>query len=472
VYRALSFEVTPMKSTRQMATLLMAFVLTGFSASASAMDLVQAWQMALSSDPTYQAARAGYRAATQKLPQARAGLLPEVQGSLTGAYLDNRATGGLNQVFEGSRSAWTLTLTQPVFNWSAIQTFEQSKLVVANAEIQLQLAYQDLMLRVSQAYFTILALQDQLEALKAEQRSISEQLASAKRRFELGDATVTDALEAQSRFDLVGANIIGLENDLSNAENELARIIGRQPMASTLYPLPYDVALPAPQPNNLDAWSDQARAANLSVVQAQIQTRIAQYDIEIAKSGHYPSVNLTASSTSNTIGNAQVRPFYDGRTIDNTVGLTLSVPIYSGGRINANVVEKAELQQKSVFDLEAERRRALQLSRQFFTGVQAGLARVKGLEAAERSSLAALEANLTGYNIGVRINLDVLDAQRQLFVTKRDLASARYTTLLSGIRLQANSGVLSEEGIVAINQLLRPPGSPGTGIMHDVKPVR
>lgn len=452
--------------------LALAGLTAGFASSARAMDLAQAWQMALTNDPTYQAARASYRAAIQKMPQARAGLLPELQGSLTGAYLDNRATGSLGRVFEGSRSAWQLNLTQPVFNWSAIQTFEQSKLVVASAEVQLQLAYQDLMLRVSQAYFTILALQDQLEALKAEQRSISEQLSSAKRRFELGDATITDALEAQARFDLVGANIIGLENDLHNAENELARIVGRQTMASMLFPLPYNVGLPAPQPNNLDAWSDQARAANLSVVQAQIQTRIAQYDVQIAKSGHYPSVNIVASTTSNTVGNAQVRPFYDGRTIDNTVGLTLSVPIYSGGRVNATVVEKAELQQKSVFDLEAERRRALQLSRQFFTGVQAGLARVKGLENAERSSLKALEANLTGYNIGVRINLDVLDAQRQLFITKRDLAAARYNTLLNGLRLQANSGVLSEEGLMAINQLLRPPGSPGTGIMHDVKRVR
>ncbi|MCD8504114.1 MAG: TolC family outer membrane protein [Burkholderiaceae bacterium] len=461
-----------MTGVRRLAVLLMSLGVLTFSAHSRAMDLSQTWQLALTNDPTYQAARANYRAAVQKMPQARANLLPEIEGSLTGAYLDNRATGTLGQVFEGSRSAWTLNLTQPIFNWSAIQTYEQSKLQVASAEIQLQLAYQDLMLRVSESYFRILALQDELDALKAEQRSIAEQLAAAKRRFELGDATVTDALEAQARFDLTSANIIGLENELSNAEDELARIIGRQPMPQTLYPLPYNVDLPAPQPNKLTAWSDQARAANLNVVRAEIQTRIAKYDIEIAKSGHYPSVSLTASSTSNTVGNSQVRPFYDGRTIDNTVGLTLSVPIYSGGGVSATVVEKAELQQKSVYDLEAERRRSLQQSRQFFNGVQAGLARIKGLEAAEKSSLSALRANLTGYEIGVRINLDVLDAQRQLFITKRDLAAARYNTLLTSLRLRANSGVLSESDLFAINQLLRPPGSPGTGIMHDVKKLR
>jgi outer membrane protein len=434
-----------------------------------AMDLAQAWQLALNNDPTYQAARSAYRAAMQRLPQARAGLLPSVDGSLTGAYLDSRATGPLNQVYNGSRSAWTLSLTQPVFNWSSLQTYEQSKLVVADAEVQLQLAYQDLMLRVSQSYFDVLARQDTLDALRFELRSVEEQLGASKRRFELGDATVTDALEAQARFDLISANIIGLENDLSNAEDALARIIGRQPNSQALFALPFNVPLPAPQPNNLKDWSDQATAASLDVVRSRILTRIRDYDIQIAKAGHYPSVNVTASSTSNTVGNAQVRPFFDGRTIDNSVALTLSVPIYSGGRVSATVVEKTELQQKSVYDLEATRRRALQLSREYFNGVQSGLARIRGLEAAKKSSLSALQANLTGYQIGVRINLDVLDAQRQLFVTMRDLANARYQTLVTGLRLRANSGVLSEVDIMTVNQLLKPPGSPGTGINHSLR---
>lgn len=461
-----------MINARRFAGLLITASIMAVPLKAASMDLAQAWQFALSHDANYQAARAGYRAALQKLPQARAGLLPDIDGSLTGAYLDSRATGALSQVYNGSRSAWTLALTQPVFNWSAIQTYEQSKLVVANAEVQLQLAYQDLMLRVSDAYFSVLALQDELDALKAEQRSIAEQLAAAKRRFELGDATVTDALEAQARYDLTAANIIGLENELRNAEDNLARITGRQPVPGSLFALPYTVALPAPQPNKLSAWSEQAKSANLDVVRARIQTRIAEYDIQIAKSGHYPTVNFTASSTSNTVGNSQVRPFYNGRTIDNTLALTLSVPIYSGGGVSATVVEKAELQQKSVYDLEAVRRRSLQFSREYFNGVQAGLARIKGLQAAEKSSLSALKANLTGYEIGVRINLDVLDAQRQLFITKRDLAAARYRTLMTGLRLQANSGVLSEANLMAINRLLKPLGSPGTGIMHDVKVSR
>lgn len=439
------------------------------SVPASAMDLAQAWQLALNHDATYAAARSQYRASMQKLPQARAGLLPQVDGTLTGAYLDSRATGPLNQVYNSTRSAWTLSLTQPIFNWSAIQTYEQSKLVVASAEVQLQLAYQDLLIRVSQAYFDTLTAQDTLEALRAELQSVQEQLAASRQRFELGDATVTDALEAQARFDLVSANIIAAENDLRNAEDELARIVGRQPPPGSLYALPYNVRIPAPIPNKLDDWTMQASSANLDVVRARIQTRISERDVQIAKSGHYPSVNLTASSTSNTVGNSQVRPFYDGRTIDNSVGITLSVPIYSGGRVSATVVEKAELQQKSVYDLEAARRRSIQLSREYFHGVVSGLARIQGLQAAEKSSLSALTANLTGYQVGVRINLDVLNAQQQLFVTKRDLARARYQAVMAGLRLRANSGVLSEADLRTINTLLKPPGSPGTGIMHDLK---
>jgi len=305
--------------------------------------------------------------------------------------------------------------------------------------------------------------------LRAEKRSIAEQLAASKQRFELGAATVTDALEAQARFDVVSANIIGVENELSNAEDNLARIIGQPPEAKQLFALPYTVNLPEPKPNRLADWSNQAKTASLEVVSSRITTQITEYDIQIAKSGHYPTLSLSASSTSNTVGNSQVRPFFDGRTIDNSVALTLSVPLYSGGGINAQVVEKAELQQKSVYDLEAVRRQSLQLSRQYFNGVRAGLARIKGLQAAEKSSLSALQANITGYNIGVRINLDVLDAQRQLFVIKRDLADARYSTLVTSLRLRANSGVLSEADLLSVNELLKPPGSAGTGVMHDVK---
>ncbi len=438
-----------------------------WSGAAWSIDLAQAFQMALTNDPTYAAARANYRALLQKMPQARAALLPQIYGSVTGAYVDSRATGEFNQVYNNARSAWTLYLTQTLFDWTAISTYEQSKLVVASAEVQLQLAYQDLMLRLSQAYFDVLSNQDALTALEVERKSIGEQLASAKRRFEMGGATVTDTYEAQARYDLISANIIAAEDNLQASKDILARNLGQSP--EQLSVLPYNVTLPAPVPNKLQEWSSQASMANLEVVRARLQTRISEQDVQIAKSGHYPTFSLVASSTSNTVGNSQVRPFFDGRTIDNTVGIQMNVPIYSGGGVSAKVTEKAELQQKSVFDMEAARRLAVQQAQQYFNGVNAGLARIKGLEAGEKSSRAALEANRTGYEVGVRINLDVLNAQQQLFLTMRDLARTRYDTLMAGMRLRANSGVLSEEDLLAINRMLKLPGTPGTSILDSLK---
>ena len=448
---------------RSVARMVLALSMT-FSASASwAIDLAQSWQLAMNNDPVYAAARANYRAAMEKTPQARAALLPQVNASVSGGYLDSRANTAFGQVYSNSNSAWSLTLSQPIFNWSAWETFEQSKLIVASAEIQLQLAHQDLILRLGQAYFDVLASQDTLTALEAEQRSIGEQLASAQRRFEMGTTTITDTYESQSRFDLAAANIIAAQNTLQNAKDMMARIIGHATEAQSV--LPYRVTLPSPMPDKLQSWSEQSRLANLEVIRAHLQTRVADFDIEIAKGGNYPSVTLYASTMSNSLGNMIVQPYYTGRTVDNVVGVTLSVPIYAGGGINSRIVEKAELQQKSVFDLEAAKRQALQQSQQYFNGVTSGLARIRGLEASEKSSRASLQANRTGYEVGVRINLDVLNAQQQLYTTLRDLALTRYNTVMAGLRLRANSGMLSEADLLAINRLLLAPGTPGAGIM-------
>jgi len=422
-------------------------------ASAQALDLSQAWQLALTNDPLYSAARANYRAMVEKMPQARAALLPQVVGSGTLGYLESRANMGYGQVYQNSNAGWSLTLSQPLFNWSAWQSFEQSKLVVASAEVQLQLAYQELMLRLTQAYFDVLTAQDVLLALQAEQRAIGEQRTSAQRRFDMGETNVTDSFEAQARFDLTAANVLGAENTLQNAKDILARILGQT--VESLATLPYTVALPAPQPNVLQQWTDQSVNANLEMVRARLQTRIAEADVEIAKGGEYPTVSAFASTSSNTLGNMQVQPYYNGRTVNNVVGVTLSMPFYTGGMVSSQIAEKNALQQKSVFDLDAVKRQTVQLSQQYFNGVTTGLARIKGLTAVEKSGRASLEANRTGYRLGVRINLDVLNAQQQLYGAQRELATVRYQTVVMGLRLRANGGMLTDADISGINQLLK-----------------
>lgn len=256
----------------------------------------------------------------------------------------------------GTRNTWDLVLTQPLFDWSRWKSFEQAKLRVADAEVQLQQASQDLLLRVAQAYFNVLTAQDTLAATRAEKVSIAEQFASAKQNFELGATTITDTYEAQARYDLVQANELLHQNTLDVQRDQLAKIIGVTPQ--TLAALPSGALLPAPQPARLQDWSTQAEAANLEVIQAQLQTEIAQRDIEIARRGHYPTLNLDAASGSKS--DDQLAGGNSGRPIDSSIGLVLSIPIYSGGGTSSKVSEKYQLEQKARHDFESTRRSAVQ----------------------------------------------------------------------------------------------------------------
>lgn len=228
--------------------------------------------------------------------------------------------------YSGGRGVWDLALTQPLFDWGRWQNYEQSKLIVADVEVQLQQAYQDLLLRVADAYFNVLYAQDALTATEAEKAAVAGQLESAKRNFELGNATITDTYEAQARYDLVVAQELRLQNDLDVRREELAKIIGTAPGA--LAELPPGVQLPAPQPARVADWSNQAESSSLEVLRAQLLTRIAGREIQIARSGHYPTLNLRA--TSGSASDAVMRNAAPGKPIDSTIGVVLSIPLYSG----------------------------------------------------------------------------------------------------------------------------------------------
>jgi len=421
----------------------------------AAQDLLQTWQTALANDPVYGAARAQYRASIEQLPQSRANLLPAINAEIGVSHQDTRTLRNLSQQVRSDTSVpWQLVLTQPLYDWSSWQRFEQAKLGVADAELALQQAYQDLLLRVSDTYFNILTAQDTLAATEAEKVSVAAQLEAAKRNFELGISTITDTYETQARYDLVVAQELQQQQDLTVLRGQLAQIIGQQPGA--LAELPSTISLPAPQPARQDDWVTQAEAASLEVARAQLQTQIAQRGIQVARGGHYPTLSLQASSGNASNANRQLA---GSRAADSSIGVVLSVPLYAGGGISSRVTEQVQLEQKARNDQQAARRQSAQSARQYYTGVLSGLARVRALEAGEKSSLAAVQANQTGYELGVRTNLDVLDSQQQLYTTQRDLARARYTTLLDGLRLKAAGGILSELDLDAINRLLRLPAN-------------
>jgi outer membrane protein len=448
---------------------LIAVLLAGafISLDANATDLIQVYQQALANDATFASARAAAEAGREKTPQGRAGLLPTIVATGSTSKDDRTNTpwnmgqpakladGTTTLIGEGGNNlrtnSYTVSLTQPLFRWDRWETYQQGKLQTAIAEAQFAQAQQDLITRVAQAYFDVLAAQDTLASTRAQKEAVTEQLASAKRNFEVGTQTITDTHEAQAAYDLVVAQELAAVNDLDNKRNALQAIIGNVP--GDLATLKQGVTLNAPQPLAVDNWISSAENQNYLVQVQQLSLESAKREIKRNRAGHLPTLDLVASSTHQKV-DGQVNNL-SGSNKDNAIGLQLNVPIFSGFAVNSRVREAIALEDKSRNDLEAARRNAALQARQAYLGVNSGLAQVKALEAAEVSSNSALESNKLGYQVGVRINIDVLNAQRQLYSTRTDLAKARYATIMNGLRLKAAAGTLREEDLAPVNNLLQ-----------------
>jgi outer membrane protein len=435
-------------------SLLAALIAGAFvSMNAHAIDLLQVYQEALANDAPFASARATLAAGQEKSTQGRAGLLPTV--GVTGNYNRNDldvSAGGVDIGRNFNTSGYTLALSQPLFRLANWEAYQQGKLSVAASEAQFAQAQQDLIVRVAQAYFDVLASQDALETVQAQKTAITEQLASAKRNFEVGTATITDTHEAQARFDLSIAQEFAAQNDLEIKRTALQQIIGKP--AGALAPLTPGLRLNAPQPAAVEQWVDSAERQNYGVIGQQFALEIAQREIRRNRAGHLPTVDLVASRNYNNQG-ASATTATGSIANSNAIGVQLAIPIFSGFAVDSRVRESIALQERARADLENARRVAAQGARQSYLGVNAGLAQVRALEAAEISSQSALESNRLGYQVGVRINIDVLNAQQQLFSTRRDLAKARYDTIVNGLRLKSAAGTLKEQDLVEVNGLLK-----------------
>jgi outer membrane protein len=431
------------------------------SMNAQAADLIQVYQQAMANDATYASARASLAAGKERVPQGRAALLPTV--SLDGSVVKNDIEGspwnegqtGTNGIITGSNADYrttthTLTLQQPLFRWANWQTYQQSKLLQAISEAQFAQAQQDLITRVSQAYFDVLAAQDTLELSRAQKTATTEQLASAKRNFEVGTQTITDTHEAQAAYDLVVAQEFAAINDLENKRSVLQAIIGSAP--GTLAPLKPGVQLAAPEPAQIEPWVSAAESQNYGVVSSELSYESSKRDIQKSRAGHYPTLDLVANARRQT--NSGQLNNISGTNTTKAIGVQYSVPLFNGFAVTSRVRESIALEDKARNDLEATRRNAANGARLAYLGVNSGLAQVKALQAAEVSSTSALESNKLGYQVGVRINIDVLNAQRQLYLTRRDLSRARYDTIMNGLRLKSAAGSLREADLVPVNNLL------------------
>jgi outer membrane protein len=307
---------------------------------------------------------------------------------------------------------------------------------------------------VAQAYFDVLAAQDTLVFMSAQKAAITEQLAFAKRNFEVGTSTITDTREAQARFDLMQAQELAAQNDLQVKFLALENVSGVS--SAKPHPLQPNTPLPNAVEGGMDAWVSRATAQHPNVKQAQLALEVARLELEKAQAAHQPTLDLNASYNASANQGGSSSSAVGSRSNVATLGLSFNMPLFAGFAHENRIVEAQALVDKAQADLLQAQRTVSQAVRSAYLGATSLAAQVKALQAAEASSQSALDANRLGYQVGVRINIDVLNSQTQLFQTKRDLAKARYDSLVSGLRLRQASGELSAADLNRVNGLLVP----------------
>ena len=444
-------------------SILFAIVALNVAPLAGAADLLEIYHAAQSQDAVFASARATQRAGQEKLTQGRSLLLPSVNLSANTTHNSNwiqyrgalLLPNGANLSLPAgttqfNTNGYGVSLTQPLFrqqNWVA---YTEAELQVAQTEAQFKTAEQNLIVRVAQAYFDVLIAQDTVQLAEAQKSAISEQLEQAKRNFEVGTATITDTYEAQARFDLTHSQEIAAQSNLEIKKRALQQIINAG--AGELRHLGKELKLDAPQPGDVEKWVEDAQQRSLQIAVAQAGAELAAKEVARNRGGHYPTVDLVANYAENSTGGGAFGFGSDGRS--KAIGVQLNLPLYQGGAIQSKLREAEANRDRAKEDLENTRRSVALQTRQAYLGVVNGIAQVKALQQALKSSESLLAASKLGQEVGVRTNLDVLNAQQQLYSTRRDLYQAEYNYLVSQLQLKAAAGTLAEEDLAKVNRAL------------------
>ena len=427
-------------------------LLTGLCISSLSLadSLESLYKDALASDPQYAAAKAQYAAVEERVPQARAGILPTLTFSANSTQNNNQNSTSFGSSSQGYTSdGYTFNATMPLYRKQNYVAFEQSKYSLNQARAQLELAHQDLIIRLSQAYFDALYAADSLASIQAQRDATAEQLASARRKFEIGTSSITDVTDTQARFDLVNAQEVAAANDLEAKRQSLRAIINREP--GSLSRLRPDFIPSLPNPDQLQHWIDMAETSSMTVQASQAALEVARMDVKRATAAHYPTLDLvvtsgeSTSATTSTVGT---------KLHSETVGLQLAVPLISGGATSAHEREMVALQVKAEAELDGARRTGSLSARQAYLGVKSGVSQTMALTRALESGKTSLKSNQRGLEVGVRVNVDVLNARQQLSITERDLAKSRYDSLMAHLRLKGAGGVLGEVEVREVSALL------------------
>ena len=456
-------------------TVLAALIMPLASNGASLIDI---YEDALINDPRLKEAYANKQAIIESKPQALSLLLPKLTAS--GAFSDTNTDGNSTfqrRIFdpitgdllavttdntqfvqETDSFQWEVTLQQSIIDASAWMNLKKANKIVAQAEVDYLSAEQDLMVRVCNAYFDVLAAQDTLESEQAARAAIEKQLDQARKRYEVGLIAITDVQEAQAAFDQSIASEISAKRNLATTKELLREITDSYP--EELQKPNTNMPLIMPNPQSENEWVNTALQQNLNLLSAQVGTEVGRNEVNIQKSGHYPTLGLQASKRdmdNNSMRSDSGSPFSpaDTENISEGVGLQLNIPIYSGGQTSSRVRQAVAQHRSAKEKLERIARETTRKARDAYLGIISGIATVKALEQSVKSSTTALQATEAGYEVGTRTTVDVLDARRRLYSAQTNLAISKYDYLKNIIRLKQAAGTLSREDLTQINNWLQ-----------------
>lgn len=472
-----------MQKKASLLALGMALALAGTSAMPA--NLLDAYQAAAKSDPTILEAQARRMAALEVKPQARGLLFPQISANGQAAKDSTRGSttfpqavypGGdttlppeivnVNNSQQNDSDYWRYQaqVTQTLFDWSQWQTLQRADSEVALAEANYRAAEQDLLVRVAGRYFDVLAAEDTLTAADATLQAVTRQLEQAEKRFEVGLIAITDVQEARAAHDNAVAGVIVAKRTLATAQVYLRELTGED--YTELTKPGDDMPLDQPEPGDQDTWVTKAEAQNLNVIAARLDVDIAKRDVQIAEAGHMPTVQLfanygqyssDATQTNKITGGSPITGPADANQTEDTYGVQVTLPIFSGGVTQSKVRQQVYLHRASREKLEGAMRSAERETRDAYFGVVAEKARVKALKQAVASNKTALEATEAGFEVGTRTTVDVLDARRRLFEAERDYARSRYDYLINVVTLKSAAGVLAPGDLASINGFLTAP---------------
>ncbi len=429
------------------------FLLYAFAHNTSAEGLIDVYQIAKSKDAEIREAEANFNASIQARPIARASLLPQISLSAESSWNNVKTEGQTLGVGSGdvdfNSHGYSLQLSQPLYNHSFYVQLRQAKNEVAKAQVELDSSKQDLIIRVADAYFNVLAAEDELKYANAQKNAVNRQKEQAEKRFEVGLVPITDVKEAQASYDRAIAREIDAEIALELARDALAVITEER--IETLAILTDKIQLIRPDPDDVHDWIDTSLNQNLALLINEYDTKIAKQEIELDRSQHLPTFDIVASYNDDDTGGLS-----GSRTAeDSRIGVELNFPIFQGGRPYYETKQSRYQYQSALESHERIRRETIRDTRDAYHNVVAGISRVKAFERALESAETAAESTEAGFDVGTRTSVDVLLALRNVFEAQRDFSRSRYDYLLDTLRLKQSAGLLNSEDLLRIDDWLK-----------------